>query len=273
MERSMPEEIAMLAYKFEDHCHKIQYPVIVQPKIDGVRMVWSANLQAAITRNGKRIYNVPHIEQSLKMLQVDGFDGEIYQKGLDFETINGLVRRSRNLIETELEYWVFDWIHSSLPCKRRLEDLQKKLTEHPEIALTKIKRVPWDYAKDQAEVYRFMNRWVQEGFEGVMVRDPQAMYQFRRTQALLKLKPWKFATAKVLGWIAGKGKHEGSVGALEIQAENGSWKCEVGTGFKDDERTLSYFDSFFSNRLIQIKYQELSKYGVPRFPVFVRVVS
>lgn len=260
-------DICMLAHKFNDHSKKISYPVIIQPKIDGVRMTWQKHLDVPITRNGKRIFNIEHIVNALRIIGQDNLDGEIYHPAMTFEQINGLVRRSRNTCQTDLQYWIFDLIEP-LPCRDRLRRLDEIL---PATASPTIVSVPWSWAHDITEVYASFSRYTREGFEGIMIRNPESFYQAKRTKDLLKLKLSKSSKAKIIGWIPGKGKHEGRMGTLVVQStEPGeSWSCEVGTGFSDKEREWDYVKAhLFCGKEIVVTFQEFTSQNIPRFPVY-----
>ena len=53
---------AMLAHKYNPD--KADYPAYIQPKLDGVRCLFTA--KGAFSRTGKQFMNVYHIEQQLK---------------------------------------------------------------------------------------------------------------------------------------------------------------------------------------------------------------
>jgi DNA ligase-1 len=102
------------------------------------------------------------------------------------------------------------------------------------------------------------------GGEGLMLRKPGSHYERTRSMSLLKVKKFLDAEATVTGYEAGAGRHKGRVGALLARLGNGK-EFKVGTGLKDRERDHPPpVGSIFT-----VKYQELTKDGIPRFPVFV----
>jgi len=104
------------------------------------------------------------------------------------------------------------------------------------------------------------------GGEGLMLRKPQSTYERTRSTSLLKVKKFLDAEAVVTGYQAGKGRHKGRVGALWVKLSNGK-ECKVGTGLKDKDRE----NPPAVGAVVTVKYQELTKDGKPRFPVFVGV--
>src|SRR5207248_1849242 len=109
-----------------------------------------------------------------------------------------------------------------------------------------------------------LDRVTKLGGEGLMLRKPGSAYERTRSATLLKVKKFLDAEAVVIGYEAGKGRHKGRVGALRARFGNGK-EFEVGTGLKDRERE----NPPAVGSIITVKYQELTKDGIPRFPVYV----
>lgn len=102
-----------------------------------------------------------------------------------------------------------------------------------------------------------------QGGEGLMLRNLRTPYEFKRTNNLLKVKRFIDEEVLVVGYVAGKGKHEGRVGALNF--EYNGIHCKVGTGLKDSQRESPPL----IGAMVTIRYFELTKKGVPRFPSFI----
>jgi len=81
---------------------------------------------------------------------------------------------------------------------------------------------------------------------------------------LLKLKSFEEDEALVMGYTAGKGKHEGAVGALDVKVANGR-QFKLGSGLTDaDRRQPPPIGS-----IVTFRYQTRTDSGLPRFPTFV----
>ncbi|WP_163783466.1 DNA ligase [Myxococcus vastator] len=104
------------------------------------------------------------------------------------------------------------------------------------------------------------------GGEGLMLRQPGSRYEAGRSHTLLKVKSFKDDEARVVGHVAGAGRHKGRLGALEVELRNGT-RFSVGTGLSDAERASPPP----VGAIITFRYQELSNDGVPRFPSYVGV--
>ena len=104
------------------------------------------------------------------------------------------------------------------------------------------------------------------GGEGVMLRRPGSRYVAGRSDTLLKVKSFLDTEARVIGHQAGTGKHQGRVGALQVELPNGT-RFKVGTGMSDAERESPPA----LGEIITVRYQELTDGGVPRFPSYIGV--
>jgi len=239
----------------------LHFPLMAQPKYDGVRALWDG--EKLWSRSGKtELKPEGRLVEELKlMFPRIQLDGELYLGSIPFEEI---VSRAR--VGGELFYYVFDLLTSESFVDRwkHLEQLfTHRTTSHVVLAETKV----MVSSKDLRE---HMERMLEEGFEGQMLRTMDGKYEHRRTRALLKHKRTFEAEGTVVGVVPGKGKHEGRMGALEVVGRRGvaEWRCKVGTGFTDEERERG--EEWWMHRTIVVTYQELTKYGVPRFPRYSR---
>src|SRR4029079_11646245 len=78
-------------------------------------------------------------------------------------------------------------------------------------------------------------RVVRLGGEGLMLRQPQSLYEAGRSPSLLKVKPYDDAEATVIAHEPGKGKYVGKLGALRVRTDDGR-EFSIGSGFTDAER-------------------------------------
>jgi DNA ligase-1 len=112
--------------------------------------------------------------------------------------------------------------------------------------------------------------FLKEGYEGLMFRNADSRYLIDgRSFNLLKLKPWKDCEATVYDFQEGTKRLTGTLGALMVNMEDKKFK--VGSGFTDEQRDYIWEnqDKYLGSQLT-VKYQELTKYGIPRFPTFLR---
>ena len=131
----------MLAHKFDESRIDWNDQVFLQPKLDGVRCLFTK--YGAFSRTGKRFMNVEHLEGSLKLFfdaQPDAvLDGELYNHKLkdDFEKIISLVRKQKPTdadkddAQELVQFHVYDYIDGTdKTYKERSNMLSKYLGDH-----------------------------------------------------------------------------------------------------------------------------------------------
>lgn len=113
------------------------------------------------------------------------------------------------------------------------------------------------------------------GEEGLMLNLNDHPYECKRTKGLLKLKKFQTADVRAVGVLEGYGKYKGKLGAITIEFEhNGEiHRCNVGSGFSDDERLLYHQrPELLLNKIVEIGYFEITsnaKGGIGlRFPTW-----
>ena len=86
---------------------------------------------------------------------------------------------------------------------------------------------------------------VDGGYEGVMIKDPNAPYECKRTHSWLKAKPFIEVTLKVVAVEEGTGRNEGRLGAVIVEGEDDGYNYHLncGSGFTDSQR-----DQFWTDR-------------------------
>lgn len=209
--------LCMLAEKWKDHKDKIEYPVIVQPKLDGVRCTAFKDSTGKIRlmSRGGEYYQVPHIEKILEEYYNSNqnlvyFDGEIYKHGIPQQTISGAVRTEvdNNLFGDAKQEWLEYHIYDVIPMDYNLKQLNRELLRtqifrwfKKEDKLDNIKFVGSMIANSEEEVIALHDNYVDQGYEGAMVRDQEAEYLWSfRDKRLLKLKAFEDAEFEIIGY-------------------------------------------------------------------------
>jgi len=100
----------------------------------------------------------------------------------------------------------------------------------------------------------------------LMLHRDTALYAHGRSQDLLKLKLFSDAEATVIGYQPGKGQFAGQTGSLMVRTDQGV-TFSIGSGLSHEERR---HPPPLQSR-ITFRYQGLTKNGIPRFPVFLRI--
>ena len=267
---------AMLAHKFDDKRVDWSQPVYIQPKLDGVRCLFTKD--GAYSRTGKQFKNIAHIELALIPFfqqQPDVvLDGELYNHELkhDFEKIISLVRKQKPTADDRLEakklvqFHVYDYFDGVMydSYKTRMQQLVTS-----DIYDAQIKYVParlvdsYNYARDIHATF------LSEGYEGSIIR-LDGLYKHGRSYDLMKFKDFSDAEATITGYEEGKGKRTNTVGKfLMIDDEDVEFGCPPGKGYnyKDLSNMLLNIKDYMGQRAT-FTYFQRTKAGSYRHPLF-----
>lgn len=254
----------MLAQGFEKRKDKISWPVFVQPKYDGHRMLMDG--QRAWTRGGK-----DHVKAAVAhlMFDTDGYtlDGEVMlPKGRYLaETSSALKgRKTVNADSKKLVYYVYDVV-VDLPYAERYELLKELLVDAPDNVVL----VPTVEAESPEEVWQFHATAVKAGFEGAIVRTNGTGYEVgARTDALLKVKAFQDEEFTVVSVDEGKGSNEG-LAILVLDCGKGQTFRAVPEGGMELRRQLWKHRHDLLRQTWTVRFFYKSKDGVPIYPVAV----
>ncbi|MCP6727353.1 MAG: hypothetical protein KJI69_05090 [Patescibacteria group bacterium] len=265
-----PEDICMSAMKYDTK--RASFPVYADIKLDGIRCIADMSKKKLVSRNGKEFKNYPFILGELEQLtnEVTKIDGEIVMG--HFQDLMRTLSRKDDGIELAKDavYNIFDVIIDDTELSGRLHILDELQKEIDEKNLTHLKVIKGTEISTETELLDFYNKQLADGHEGVMVKKLDGLYEFKRSYSWMKMKPEESDDLTILRVEEGTGKYENLLGAIVCELPNGS-EVNVGSGFKDDERK-KYWDKKdeLPGRIAEVKYQEKTKDGSLRFPVFIR---
>lgn len=248
----------MLAGKWRDRPDVAHY--LVSEKLDGVRARWDG--RRLISRAG---YVIPAPAWFTHAWPQHALDGELWSSRGNFDTISAIVRRTPadDAQWRTLRFMAFDLPAHPGTFEQRFATMRELIhgTDHPYLAVIAQQRFT-----DSAALHAHLRRVVAAGGEGLMLHHQDNPYRSGRSEGLLKLKPFDDAEARVVGYIPGKGKYEGMVGALQMQADDGR-RFRIGSGLNDAQR--AHPPAIGS--LVTYRYNGLTVHGLPRFARFLRI--
>lgn len=267
----------MLAKSFEDREDKliIGASIYLQPKLDGIRCIAKKEngKVGLFSRNGKPITATPHIAEELKVSMKDGeiWDGELYHPKLEFNEITALTRTKEPTEGSEqIEYHIFDVVADGTYEKRFATKIFK-LPDPSHLKLVEV--VPTTYNRQVID--RYHKIWTKQGYEGLIIRlAEQKKYEQKRTSALIKYKTFLDDEFKIVGYEEGTpgSKLDGALSAfiLEIKTENGieTFKAKPDGSLEQSKKLWEEREQWIGKK-VKTKFQALSKYGIPRFPIIV----
>lgn len=240
------------------------------------------------TRNGKT-YNIKNETLEAILLEMRAFtghdimlDGEIFQydKTGGFEDrkfSNGVSNKliqdtATDEMQNNIGIAVWDLIPTTvfeLPSSPKNDVYQWRLDEltsayhvainnlnlrgEDKLVLTMAETVAIDSIEEGIAIGK---KFIADGFEGAIIKDPKAKWEPRRSKGALKIKAIREADLRIVDIVEGTGRLRGRLGAVVCESECGTVKVNVGSGFKDDERDL---DTSLIGKVISVLYNEIIK--------------
>lgn len=272
---------------------KIKFPLMFQPKLDGIRA--SVVNGRLVSRTLKLIPN-QEIQDTLARPEFEGLDGELIvgdPRAADcYRTTCSFVMAGDKTGEP-WAFYAFDlWNHDG-PNSQRLADLEDTYDSWGAVLPDRIKVVPTVMVGDNDSLEVMERMLLEQGYEGAILRDPNARYKFGRsgkTGPLLKVKRFSDSEAVIIGSVeeqhnanpamtnalgrterstskAGKvGK--GTLGKLLVRDRYSGVEFGVGTGFTAQERADLWADrDNLPGRVIRYKFFPVGVKDRPRHPV------
>lgn len=254
---SVPVFECMLAHDGANHESKITGKKLVEPKLDGVRVLtvvdYESRTVTMYTRNGKELVNFPHIVKAFEdnldnFARSYVFDGEVVSKS--FQSLMTQVHRKSDVEASDARLCLFDLVPltefkagcSTMGQRRRSaflrENFSKIFADAGCIEIILQKEFDLDVFTDEVEFKDYNRAMVAEGFEGIMIKDPNGKWEGKRSVAWLKQKPFIEVSLAVTQVEEGTGRNVGKLGAVVCEGEDDGKKIvvNVGSGFTDEQR-------------------------------------
>jgi len=292
---SVPVFECMLAHDGANHEKKITGKKLLEPKLDGVRAItvvdYESKTVTMYTRNGKVLENFAHITSYLEgYIEEIGrsmvFDGEVVSHS--FQDLMKQVHRKSNVQAQDARLCLFDAVPlvefkagKSVMGQRRRSNLLKNwaniFADSGCVEIIPQIEVNLDEFVGDIEYRDYNKKMVAEGFEGIMIKDPDAKYECKRSASWLKQKPFIEVSLSITAVEEGTGRNVGRLGALVCEGvdDGKSIKVNVGSGFSDGDR-----DSYWQERdtvvgqVVEVRADAVTQnqdgtYSL-RFPRFLR---
>jgi len=289
----VPVFTCQLAHDGANHESKITGHKQIEVKLDGVRIITIVYPNGRVdqfSRNGKELVNFPHIRNEFTKMAKDinepmVFDGEIMSSS--FQDLMKQVHRKDNVQAQDATLYLFDWLtlkefeegRSNVAQINRSNLLSQFLKAYN---FDSIEQLGFEFVnldneegkKRFAEINAYA---IENGYEGIMIKDVDAPYECKRSTAWLKQKPFIEVSLAVKDVEEGTGRNEGRLGALVCEGEDdGKFiRVNVGSGFTDDNRS-SYWSSrsLLLGSVVEVRADAITQnqdgtYSL-RFPRFLR---
>ena len=271
-----------LAHDSAKHESKVAGKKLIEVKLDGVRVITIVYPDGRVdmfSRNGKELVNFPLIKKQIAAAFTDGeepmvLDGEIMSSS--FQDLMTQVRRKDNvqaddavlnlfdilpLEHFEKGYWNYKQSHRSEMVQNWVAARHDLM---PNVACLANELVDLDTDAGRLRFKEINEAAIIGGYEGIMLKDPDAVYECKRSFSWLKLKPYIEVSLTVVGFEEGKpgSKHVGRLGALVCEGvDDGKFiHVNVGSGYTDQLR-----DEIWANKeavigqIIEVRADALTK--------------
>jgi ATP-dependent DNA ligase len=270
----------MLAYPLinskRDRTDRVKFPCMVDRKYNGHRVVITKN--GAFTRTGERYSIIPHIVKALVPLFEKYpdlvLDGEGYNHLYRYKLceLNKILRTTVNITDEILarseslvrlyvyDGYGFDNITEETGNLERRTAL-KKLLDGVEYAVW----VPFQVAKTLTEIYTIYTEYIEEGYEGAMVRNSDATYQHKRTNDLLKVKPENDDEAIILSIHKGVGNASNFAAKASVRMADGREFNATFKGPQDQKMEILKHPENWIGKEVTFLYNDVTGYNIPNF--------
>ncbi len=278
----IPVFACQLAQDSELHQKKLTGEKILEVKLDGVRVITVLYPNGKVdmfSRNGKELTNFNNLQEELRekisinrLEEAIVVDGEVVSK--NFQELMKQIHRKEVIQNPDATLFLFDF----LPFEKFKVGVYKKsyklrtlnlknwydsfIKNSDKIKLIKKKIINLDCPEGLSAFRSFNNESIVQGYEGIMIKDPESFYECKRSTTWLKLKPVIEISLKVKDFEEGTGRNAGKLGAIIAEGVDNDkfFRLNIGSGFSDEQR-----ESFWKNRnkligqIVEIKADSISK--------------
>jgi len=283
----------MLATDSAKHEKKMVGEMLIEPKLDGVRVIVICDVDKdevkLFSRNGKELSNFPEINKQFdemldQMSESMVFDGEVMSD--DFQTLMREIHRKGGAKTKDAKLNLFDCMplynFMDGSCVEPITERKKWLDKYefgPNINVVESVRINLSEPDGQKQFADYNKMCIDRGFEGIMVKPVGGIYECKRSTGWLKVKPFIEVSLKVVDVEEGTGRNVGKLGALVVEGTDMDKfiKTNVGSGLTDEDReTFWEAKAKLIGQIVEVRAdaitqnQETTDEWSLRFPRFLR---
>ena len=286
-----------LAHDSANHEGKVAGKKLIEVKLDGVRVITIVYPDGRVdmfSRNGKELANFPHVTEQISAVVKKTpppyavvLDGEIMSSS--FQDLMTQVHRKSDVKANDAILNLFDfiplenfeqgfWDKSQTVRSQMVQAwVEQNNALLPNVTCLANELVDLDTDAGQLRYKKINAQAVAGGYEGIMIKDPEASYECKRSVAWLKLKPFIEVSLEIVDVEEGTGRNVGRLGAIVCQGVDDGKTIEVnvGSGFSDSDR-----DAYWTSRdsilgqIVEVRADAVTQnqdatYSL-RFPRFLR---
>lgn len=258
---------------------------IVDHKLNGIACIITR--KGAFSRKNEQFFAIPHILKDLEPIFAQFPDAYLQGELFNHTYVNQLdqiarlvsvVRKEKDMTPEILaeskrmvQYHLYDGYgflgvtvdDNGLDRRTHLMTLLKSFK------LEFCKPITWTRLYSFADMEKWAKAYIATGGEGVIIRNPEAPYQHKRTKDLLKYKKCESEEFKTIELVEGTADWEGCVAAVWCELPNGKrdkkFKSNV-KGEREHLRRMWQNRHKYVGKMVTVEFQEYSPYGVPLIP-------
>lgn len=297
---AIPVFSCQLSHDSANHESKVTGKKLIEVKLDGVRVItiaWPDGRVLQFSRNGKELVNFEHIKNQISAAVLASnlkgaivLDGEVMSSS--FQDIMRQVHRKSDVSAGDAVLNLFDMLtldeFSAGICPMAQKDrsfalnlwYKQHIDTMPNVATLSQELVDLDTDVGQQRFRTINQQAIDGGYEGIMIKDPNAPYECKRVVSWLKLKPFIEVSLNVESVEEGTGKNVGRLGAFVCSGQDDGKQItvNVGSGFSDRQRDEFWYAHISSNEIVgqvvEVRADAITKnqdgtYSL-RFPRFLR---
>lgn len=296
--------LAMLAKTFDNENNKLfkkQNWFLAQWKINGLRCFVRAEETNDLfkpirlvfqSREGEIWNSLPYLEEDLLDIIPDWMlkqmcyeqivlDGEVYIPGFTVNQINHAVKDVKAPENKLVQYWCYDIAVDGLTAESRHMFLYDNLKEwipdwHQKVEHINNKKcfvlLPTQIVTDEDRAVTLRNRYIDMGFEGLILRNPIMDYQFgKRNLSMIKYKKATDGIFTIID-IYPEGTKRSDLPLFKClnDINNATFECHIGGSFDYQRKFLENPEQYIGKKLL-IEYGERS--GVNQLPFHIKTVK
>jgi len=255
---NVPVFSCQLAHDSANHESKVTGKKLIEVKLDGVRVIAIVRTGGNVdlfSRNGKQLDNFPHIVEQISAVVKKTpppydlvLDGEVMSSS--FQDLMKQVHRKSDVQANDAVLHLFDVLslddfEAGISNESQSNRSDKLYYWHkvnkdalPNVAVVGHELVDLDTDEGQLRYKEINAAAIAGGYEGIMLKNPDAPYECKRSVAWLKLKPFIEVSLTVVDTEEGTGKNAGKLGALVCEGvdDGKDIRVNVGSGLTDEQR-------------------------------------
>lgn len=229
---------------------------------------------------------LPCIPQEILDMMIEedvGLDGELYLPGYGINEINSFIKNTELPQHYKLQYWLYDICIENMSAIKRQEILfdnfrvfQSYITNKEDHLNNKQRLVLLDNidVDDINKAINIRDSFISLGFEGLVIREKSAEYQFggRRNNSMLKFKKKEDGLFEIVDIIPeGIKRSHLPKFILRNDINDETFEATLNAPQKVQEQILIHKDKYINNYLALVEYRERS--GVKQVPFHSKIVS